>query len=414
MSEKKVVEELLSQRSKRIRRSEIRELLKTSQRPGIISFAGGFPDPFLFPFQTLSQIAAEEILYNARQILQYGTTEGLPRFKEAIIRFFAEFEQQEIRPEEIAVTTASQQALDLIAKVFLDPGDVVICGLPTYLGAIQAFLALEAHLEGISLENDGWDLDYLQKVIKKFKRQGKQIKFFYVIPDWQNPYGIRWSLEKRKEILKIAKENHILIVEDIPYRQLSELEPLPTIRSLDEEKKTVIDLFTLSKILCPGMRLGCVIGTPDMIDQVVKMKQAADLCTSPLVQAIAASYLRHPEFKPHLAQIVKSYEKKRKLMLAILEESLGNIEDVTWTRPSGGMFLMVTLPPEIDTTEMLKVALEEKVAYVPGSSFFVNGKGQNTLRLCWATPSLDEIDKGTRQLAEIIKSTICALSSLSP
>jgi len=402
-------QELFSERARRIRKSAIRELLKLTERPDIISFAGGLPDPETFPRKQLAKIADEEILIHYAKSLQYGTTEGSKTVRSRFAQFITQQEGIEIDPQsELIVTTASQQGLDLIAKTFIDPGDIVICGLPTYLGAIQAFHMFQARLIGIPVLDDGWDFDVLEAILKKLlsTKPRPRIKLFYVIPDWQNPAGICWSKEKRERLVEIAEALGILIVEDIPYRQLTEGKPIPMMKAFDSDNETVIVLFTFSKILAAGLRVGYIYGPREIIKKLVIMKQSTDLCTSPLTQRLVARCITDPEFKKHLFLLRETYRIKREAMLFILQETLGGIERVSWTKPEGGLFLMVTLPENVDTEKMLERAIKYKVAYVPGQSFFVNNKGQNTLRLCWSLPTVDEIEIGIRRLAEVIKQEI--------
>ncbi|MFH1609019.1 MAG: PLP-dependent aminotransferase family protein, partial [Candidatus Bipolaricaulota bacterium] len=261
---------LFAERTNTARRSVIRELLKLTEQPNIISFAGGLPDPHTFPREFLAKVAADEILNNPGKTLQYTTTEGKLPLREAFARWFAE-EGIRYSPDQIVVTSASQQGLDLVAKIFIDPGDAVFVGLPTYIGAIQAFQALQAKLVGVPLEEDGMDLDVLSRAISTARREGHTPKFIYVVPDFQNPSGITWSEEKRRGLLAIASREDLVVVEDMPYRRLRYVgEPVPAVASLDKEGRVVV-LFTLSKILAAGLRLGALAGAKEIVEKVVTL-----------------------------------------------------------------------------------------------------------------------------------------------
>lgn len=405
---KKVMERFFSQRARKVRRSVIRELLKFTQQPDIISFAGGTPDPETFPWEELARIAAREIRENYAQCLQYSTTEGNVGLREVLLGILA---QDGIKAglDEIIITSASQQGLDLVAKAFLDPGDVVYVELPSYLGAIQAFRAFQAEVVGIPLEEDGMDLGHLRERIRRDRAQGKSLKLIYVIPDFQNPTGVCWSEKKREELLKIAAEEDLLVVEDAPYRALRfSGKDLPSLKAMDTEGR-VIFLFTLSKILAPGLRLAAFVGAKEVVDKAVAVKQATDLCTPALTQAIARRYLEGSDIWDHIRRLRARYREKRDAMISALERYMP--EGVRWTRPEGGLFLWVTLPEGLDTERMLPKALERKVAYVIGSPFFVDGSGRNTMRLSFAIATRGQIEEGIRRLAEVVREEFAALSA---
>ncbi|MCK4394116.1 PLP-dependent aminotransferase family protein, partial [Candidatus Bipolaricaulota bacterium] len=270
-----------SQRALGTPRSAIRELLKLTEKPEIISFAGGLPDPETFPHEELAKIAADELRGHYRNVLQYGLSEGSQTLRRAVIDWLRT-QGLDLSLNQVLVTTASQQGLDLLAKAFLDPGDVIFCGLPTYLGAIQSFSLFQADKIGVPLQEDGMDLDVLEEQIAEARRVDKVLKAIYVIPDFQNPAGITMSLEKRKRLLEIARQEDLLIFEDNPYSQLRFAgEAVPTLKSMDENGR-VIMLFTLSKVLSAGLRLAFLIAQEDLIEILLRMKQASDLCTSKL------------------------------------------------------------------------------------------------------------------------------------
>ena len=392
----------ISKRAAGAKRSAIRELLKLTEQPEIISFAGGLPDPETFPREELAQIAADELRHHYENVLQYGASEGSLTLRKAVSAWFATHGLN-VSVDEMLVTTASQQGLDLIGKAFIDPGDVVFCGLPTYLGAIHAFRLFQADLVGVPLEDDGMDLDVLEEKINRAKAEGKRIKGVYVIPDFQNPTGITMSREKRIRLLEIARREDFLIFEDDPYGQLRFAgEGIPSIRSMDEDGRVIL-LFTLSKILSAGLRLAILIADTRLMDVFVRMKQASDLCTSKLTQHLAARFFLDYDMEAHLDLLRRRYRAKRDAMLAALSRYMPEDEGITWTRPDGGLFLWVQLPPGIDTEEMFPRALEKKVAYVIGSAFYVDGSGSNAMRLCYSVVSEGKIEEGIKRLATVVR-----------
>jgi 2-aminoadipate transaminase len=385
------------------KRSAIRELLKLTELPDIISFGGGLPAPETFPKEEMAEIAAELIREHHDNVLQYGLTEGSKTLRGAVCDWLA---QQGIHAtiNELLVTTASQQGLDLLCKSFIDPGDVVFCGLPTYLGAVQAFTLFQTDMVGVPLDDDGMNLDVLETQIEASRAAGKTLKAVYVIPDFQNPSGITTSLEKRKRLLEIARREDLLIFEDNPYGHLRFAgEPIPSICSMDDEGRVML-LLTFSKTLCAGLRLAVMLARGELMDALVRAKQATDLCTSKLTQHLAAQYILRFGLEAHLDEIRPIYRAKRDAMIAALEKYMP--EGVTWTEPEGGLFLWVRLPEGIDATEMLEDAIEHKVAYVPGTSAFVDHGGRNTLRLSFSLSTPEVIGEGIRRLAGVTQAAI--------
>jgi len=404
------MDSLFSQRVKRARRSVIRELLKLAEEPGIISFAGGIPDPETFPREILAQLAADEILNNYKKSLQYTTTEGKRPLRAALIRWFSQ-EGLEYELDQVVITSASQQGLDLVAKTFLDPGDAVFVSLPTYLGAIQAFRALEGELVGVPLLEDGMDLEALEEAILRARKAGHTPKLIYVVPDFQNPSGVTWSLEKRRRLLEIASRENLVIVEDMPYRSLRfSGTPVPPVAALDEEGRVLV-LFTFSKVLAAGLRLGALAGPKSLVEKVVVMKQAADLCTSSLTQRLAARFLLEHDFSRHIQNLCHRYREKRDAMLEALAQYMPKTEGISWTRPEGGLFVWLRLPDYVDTERMLPRALKHKVAYVIGTPFFVDGSGHNTMRLSFSLPTGEEITEGIRRLGQVLEEELASLPS---
>ena len=393
------INQFLSNSGKSMKRSAIREILKHLQKPGMISFAGGLPAPETFPVDDLREIAIEILENNGPDSLQYGTTEGDPLLRKMLVERHNR-QGLKISMENLIITTASQQALDLIAKVFLDPGDYVLCGLPSYLGGINTFLLYGAKLKGISLDENGMKPGELEETIIILKELGRKIKFIYVIPDFQNPSGITLPDSRRLKIIEIAEKYDLLIVEDSPYREVRfEGEPQKLMNELDTTGR-VITLFTFSKIFTPGFRVGWVVGNPEILDKLVMAKQTTDLCTSPFVQKIIARYMEKGLLDKNLKKTIDLYRVRRTLMISCFKKYMP--AGVTWTEPQGGLFLFVTLPSNLDTDEIFKKAIEKNVAFVAGSSFYCNNSGHNTMRINFSFSNNEEIETGVQRLSQVI------------
>jgi 2-aminoadipate transaminase len=389
----------------RLRRSEIRELLKLTRDPETISFAGGLPDPAIFPYEAVDAAAQRIIKERGNLALQYSPTEGEPFLKEQLALFMAR-QGDAASQENILVVSSSQQGLDLIAKIFIDPGDPIIIERPSYLGTLQAFRAFGADFNGVEMDYDGVKPDCLEKSILRILENGKKPKFIYLIPDFQNPSGITLSLDRRYEVLEIASKYNLLIIEDSPYRELRfRGEIFPSLYSLDKEGRVLL-MKTFSKIFCPGFRVGWMAGPPQVIDKLVIAKQGTDLCTSAYVSILAAYLLRDGYIEKQIAVSKKLYARKAEVMLAALEKCMPVIDGLSWSRPDGGMFLWLTLPEYMDTTDMIKDAIELKVAYVIGSGFYYDGSGRSTMRLNYSFPAEDKIWDGIERLSRLVKKRI--------
>lgn len=386
--------------SKRIVRSEIRELLKWSRKPGVISFGGGLPDASLFPIQDISDITAKVLKEKSYLALQYGPTPGEPEMIDALVQHMGQFGDA-ATAEQICLTSSSQQGLDLVALLFLDEDAPIIMELPSYLGAIQAFGRCGADMHGIPMDEHGMDMVQLRKKIAELTTAGKKPRFIYTIPDFQNPSGITMSLERRKELVAIAAEQEIPIIEDSPYRELSFTgDVLPSLWTLSQGKG-VIMLKTFSKVLFPGMRMGWTVASAELIDKIVMLKQSVDLCTPSFNQLILAEFIRQGKMKRTIEKAIECYRPKRQAMLAALEKYMP--AGVTWSKPSGGMFLWVCLPAHIDTAVMFKIAIDHNVSYVIGRPFHCDHSGANCMRLNYSFPSEQQIDQGIRQLGEAVR-----------
>ncbi len=392
----------LSERAKNTSRSAIREVLKFTKDSEVISFAGGLPKPGTFPREGLAESASRQIRDNHQNSLQYGTTEGVVEFREEMIDWLSGF-GMDLELENVISTNSSQQAIDLVCKAFLDPGDVLFCGLPTYLGAVQSFSTFQSEQVGVPLEEDGMDLEVLEKKIIETDEKGKTGKFIYVIPDFQNPAGVTMSREKRERIVEIAKEHDLLIVEDTPYfgvRFSGEFKrPINTY----DDSGRVITLASLSKILSSGMRLAVTVGPEELIRELVTMKQATDLCTSTMTQWIAADWLKENDLPEHLEEVQGYYRENRNAMLAAMEDNFPESEALSWTEPNGGLFIWVTLPESIDSQDLFEKALEANVAFVPGHNFYVNDGGRNTMRLSYSLLTPERITEGMVRLGEVLE-----------
>ena len=399
-------------RTERMKSSAIRELLKLTAQPGVISFAGGLPAPELFPVEEFRKAADTVLRDHGADALQYSTTEGDPGLREMIVRHMARYGIV-VDIDNVLITTGSQQALDLIGKVFIDAGDKVLTEEPTYLGAIQAFTTYGADYVTVPAA-----LDSRTGRLEEALRAGP--KFMYVLPNFQNPAGTTLSSARRIEIVAMAEQYGVPIVEDDPYGQLrfegKHLEPLVV---LDAEMQhceggrytgNVIYLSTFSKTLAPGLRLGWVVAPVEVIRRLVQAKQGTDLHTSTFDQKVALQVARGGFIDAHVRRIRDVYRARRDRMIASLERAFPDPSvGVRWTRPEGGLFLWVVLPEEIDATVLLEDAIAEKVAFVPGTSFYPRGGGHNTMRLNFSNASEAMIDEGIRRLARVMTRRIEAL-----
>ena len=396
------INKFLADRSRLMRASEIRELLKWITE-NVISFGGGMPDPSSFPVKEIIEITRDVLTTKAERALQYGTTGGVLELREELVKFMGKVGIKVDGPENIIITVGSQEALDIIGRLFINPGDYVITESPTYLAALQAFRIYGPRIVGVPMDEDGIRVDVLEDTVRKLISDGGKPKFIYVIPTGQNPTGITMSMERRKELLDIASRYDLLIIEDDPYGYIyfGDGEPPARLKAMDSEGR-VIYLSTFSKIAAPGLRLGWVTASRETIRWFELAKQSIDLHTSTLSQYIAAELLRRGIIEKNIPKIKEIYRTKRDLMLQALSEYMP--EGVTWTKPSAGMFIWLTTPEKIDTTAMLEVAIRKYgVAYVPGKSFYPNEDRHNDMRLNFTYPTPEQIFEGIKRLALAIK-----------
>jgi len=394
---------VMSQLADRLVSSEIRELLKMTRKPGVISFGGGLPDAALFPVKDITEITAEVLKEKGYLALQYGPTAGEPEFIEALIQHQADFGET-VSPEQICVTSSSQQGIDLLTLLFLDVDSPVVMELPSYLGSIQAFRRAGADMRGVPMDDDGMRIDHLEAVLNALESQGKQARLIYTIPDFQNPAGVSMSVERRRQLLKVARDRHIPVVEDSPYRELVfKGEPLPSLWTL-ADGEGVIGMKTFSKMLFPGMRMGWLQGEAELITKLAMVKQSVDLCTPSFTQLILSAFIRRGLMRKGIDAARECYRPKLEAMLESLAAHMP--EGVSWSTPRGGMFLWVRLPEQVDAKAIFPKAVENNVAYVIGRAFHCDGKGHNSLRLNYSFPSVEQIREGIRRLAEVIRTAL--------
>ncbi|MBR1539392.1 MAG: PLP-dependent aminotransferase family protein [Bacteroidales bacterium] len=385
---------LLSKNALSMRRSQIRDLLSVATRPEIISFAGGFPSPESFPLEDLKRIMQEVLDNEGAAALQYGSTDGVVALRQEISRLYKRDENLDVPVENIMITTASQQALDLICRIFIDPGDVIVCGLPTYLAALQSVWSYQGQPYGLR-HNDG-----LAEACNVLCATGKKPKFIYSIPDFQNPSGETMTLEERKYVVEVARKYDLIIVEDTPYKNIRfSGESLPSMYSMAPER--VIMVGTFSKTFVPGFRLGWIVANRDIIDRVIVAKQSSDLCTPVFNQMVAARYLSSGAYDVNLKKTCALYKRKKEVRVHSFEEFMP--KGVTWTNPAGGLFLFLKLPEQFDTRELFDLAIKENVAFVIGEAFHSDGSGKNTMRLNFSFASDEKIREGVRRLAAAIR-----------
>jgi 2-aminoadipate transaminase len=394
------LQQIFSDSAKNMKRSAIREILKLTQKPEVISFGGGLPSPESFPVKDLKAIVNELLDEDGPGALQYGATEGVMELRQVMLERYQK-EGFNIELENLSITTSSQQGLYLLGKIFLDKDDKIICGLPSYLGGISAFSTFGADMHGIPFDDQGMRSDKLEEKLKALQEKGTKPKFIYIIPDFQNPAGITMPESRREEIINLARKYDVLIVEDSPYREIRfEGEHQKTLFELDNQGQ-VITLGTFSKTFAPGFRLGWAIAHKDIIDKMVIAKQSMDLCTPTFNQKIAARAIKKGLFDENLKKTVAQYHSKRDNMLQAFREYMP--DGVTWTEPEGGLFLFLTLPEHMDSEKLFHKAIDKNVAYVMGSVFHCDGTGKNTMRINFSYVNEEDAKEGVKRLAEAIR-----------
>ncbi len=395
---------LYANRVKGMRSAATRDLMATLSRPGIISLAGGFPDTRLFGEEAFREIS-KNIAADSAQALQYGPTAGLEATKDVIADVMSA-EGIHASQEDIFTTTGAQQGLDLVAKVFLDEGDAILCEGPTYAGALNAFAAYRPRVLHVPMDRAGIIPVAAREGLKKARKQGIHVKFIYTVPNFQNPAGVTMNGERRRELLQIAREFDLVIIEDNPYGMLRfEGEPLPSLSAIEKEEEGGVDrvvyLGTFSKIFAPGVRLGWVHAQPGILHKINVGKQGADLCSSNLAQMMITSYFQHADWRAYVKRLTSVYRERRNAMLDSLAEFMP--KEVHWTHPEGGLFVWATMPSYLDATTMLPRAISRNVAYVPGEGFYAGSEGKNCMRLNFSFVEPEKIRRGIELLAEVIR-----------
>jgi len=379
-----------------IRPSSIRELLKLTQQPGVISFAGGHPAPESFPVEEMKKISVKVLEEQGKSALQYSSTEGYAPLREFIAKRMKD-SGIEVEANQVMITNGSQQGLDFSGKLFINEGDVIICESPSYIGALNAFRAYMPKFAEVPMDDEGMKMEELEKALE----QNPKAKFIYVVPTFQNPTGRTMSLERRKKLVELAVQYGILVLEDNPYEELRfEGDRIPPVKSFDKEG-IVIYLGTFSKTFCPGLRIGWVAASSGIIRKYVLAKQGADLQANTMSQIELYKFLEEYDFDEHIKTVRNIYRKKRDVMLETMKAEFPS--NLKYTYPHGGLFTWVELPKGICAEEILKKVLEQKVAFVPGSSFFPNGGNENYFRLNYGTMSEDLIIEGVKRLGKVLR-----------
>jgi 2-aminoadipate transaminase len=391
---------LFAARTGVMRSSAMRDLMAVTARPEVISLAGGLPDTSTFPAGTFAAQMTRIAQSSTAEALQYGPTEGFAETVDCILEVMGA-EGMLPDPDDVIVTTGGQQAIDLICKTLVDPGDVVICEAPTYPGAVPVFCSYQAETIQIDCDENGMRIEELEAVLGRLDREGKRPKFVYSVPSFQNPAGVTMSLERRRRLVELARQRELLVVEDSPYGLLRfSGEPLPPLYQLDGGD-FVIYVGTFSKILSPGIRLGWAVAPPPVMEKIVLGKQASDLCSSTLTQHFVREYFGEGRWREYIADLVEIYRGRRDTMVEALREHFP--AQASWTEPEGGLFIWATLPEYIDTSDLLAKALREDVAFVPGQAAYVDeSRGRNSMRLNFSGVGDEEIREGVRRIGKAI------------
>ena len=399
--------DLYAHRTSGMAASEVRALFAVASQPDVISLAGGMPFVEALPTEDLLAVTHKVIEERGALALQYGGGLGQPTLRERLAGLMAEESISDADPEQICVTAGGSQALDILGKIFVDQGDEIVVEAPSYVGALSAFSAYEPKYVCIPLDDDGMIVDKFEEALL----EGAHPKFVYTIPNFLNPGGVTLSLPRRERLVALCREAGIPIVEDNPYGLLRfEGDPLPTLKSMDPHN--VIYIGSLSKVFASGIRIGWVLTESSVLQRFLLAKEAADLCTSTLTQLIAEDYLTGDRWKRNLATLVEIYHVRRDACIRTLEETFP--EDSSWTHPGGGFYVWVTIPDYCDSQRLLAAAVERRVAYVPGTAFYPDGRGHNQLRLAYCYPSEDDVEEGVRRLARLLADEEALFRSLRP
>ena len=401
---------LFAGRTQVMKSSAMRDLMAITARPEVISLAGGLPDTSTFPAERFAKLMAKVAVDDCARALQYGPTEGHTGALDCIVEVMAA-EGMAVDSDELIVTTGGQQVIDLVCKTLLDPGDVVVAEAPTYPGAVPVFCSYQADVVQIEMDEHGLRVDLLEQALDRLAAEGRTPKFVYTVPTFHNPGGVTLARERRERLVAIARERELLVLEDNPYGLLRyEGEALPTLYALDRGEY-VIYLGTFSKILSPGLRLGWAAAPRPVLEKLNLGKQSADLCSSSLTQLFVSAYFAEADWRAYVDDLIRLYRRRRDAMLEALAEHLP--AEAAWTTPEGGMFLWVTLPDYIDTTDLLARALRENVAFVPGRAAYLDGRGGSSMRLNFSGSTEEEIREGVRRIGEVVREQVALYGTLT-
>jgi len=390
--------------------SAMRDLFALTERPEVISLAGGLPDTSTFPPETFAAATAQIATTSCAKALQYGPTEGLEEAKERIVEVMAA-DGMSVDRDDMIVTTGGQQVIDLVTKTLIDPGDVVVAEAPTYPGAVPVFSSYQADVVQIDMDSDGMRIDLLEETLDRLEREGRTPKFIYTVPSFHNPAGVTMSLPRRKRLVEVAHERELLVLEDNPYSLLRyEGEPLPTLHSLDGGVY-VMYLGTFSKIFSPGIRVGWVLAPPPVLEKINLGKQAVDLCSSTLSQLMVDAYFEQANWRDYIDSLTTIYRSRRDTMLDALAEFFPR--EAEWTRPAGGLFIWATLPDFVDTTDLLAHALRDNVAFVPGEAAYLDGRGRSSMRLNFSGSDEDTVREGVRRIGKVVREYVALYGTLT-
>ncbi len=391
--------ERFASRAAGMKPSEIRSLFAVASRPDIVSLAGGMPNLSALPMEMMASVVEKLLSENGQEALQYGSGQGHLKLREQICDVMA-LEGINAHPDDVVVTTGSQQALDLISRIFIDPGDVVLVEAPSYVGALGTFHQYEAQVVHVAMDHDGLIPEALRQAITTTRAAGRKIKFLYLIPNYQNPAGVLLPADRRTEILEICRTEGIFVIEDNPYGLLGFDRPSPNAMRA-EDSENVVYLGSFSKTIAPGFRVGWALVPQSLKEKMVIASESSILCPSNFSQLSISSYLSDQPWRDQIASFCELYRVRRDAMLESLEQHFP--AGATWTKPEGGFYVWVTLPPEIDTKAMMPKAIVAKVAYVPGTAFYADGFGSWSMRLSYCYPSPERIRDGIKSLGAVVK-----------
>ena len=395
-----------AERTNGMRVSAVRALFAVANRPEIVSLAGGMPNIKDLPLESIASSMGQMVAEHGTQVMQYGSGQGELQLREQILDVMA-LEGIQAHPDDIVITAGSQQGLDLVTRIFCDPGDVILAESPSYVGALGTFLSYQTEVVHVGGDDDGLDPEALRETSRRLKAEGKRIKFLYTIPNYSNPSGVTQPLERRRQVLEVCESEQILVVEDNPYGLLSlDADPVPAMRSLDAN---VIYLGSFSKTFAPGFRVGWVLAPHAVREKLVLAQESATLCPPVFSQFAISNYLSNHDWKRQITVFKDMYRERRDAMLEELEEHMP--DGATWTKPAGGFFVWVTLPEGIDSQAMLPRGVDARVAFVPGAAFYADGGGARNVRLSYCFPTADRIRLGVQRFADVIRNELEVMST---